>query len=314
MKHRRLRILGAAVATAAVLVGCTDARKERLEGARRALAALPDVEVVGNDPAGVLTLRSRSTGATTTVDLGAKSAPAPAPLGAAAASGDAAGDATGAAGSAAASAAAAAPGDAAADASEASGAPASAGTPAAAEGAAAPGEVATAATVAAANANAPTVVRDPQGRVQVIQGSGFRIERAAGAAAPGNAGNAARTRPGTAPAAGERQRQTVPVVCGAGETRTLQGVEIDVPGAGVVAERGCNLTIANVRVRSGGWGLVVNPGATVRIDDSLVEGRTGALDLYPGGNLSAWATTFRGALGRPANAPQFVDRGGNSWQ
>jgi len=84
--------------------------------------------------------------------------------------------------------------------------------------------------------------------------------------------------------------------------------------AGIVAERGCNLSVANVRVRSGGWGLVVNPGASVRIDDSVIEGRSGALDLYPGATLSAWATTFRGALGRPATAPQFVDRGGNTWQ
>ena len=52
-------------------------------------------------------------------------------------------------------------------------------------------------------------------------------------------------------------------------------------------------------------------GATVRIASSLVEGQTGAVDIYPGAALSAWATTFRGAFSRPAAAGEFVDRGGN---
>ncbi len=174
---------------------------------------------------------------------------------------------------------------------------------------------------AATGPDGAIVVRDRQGRVQKIQGSGFSIERTASgrseagerAALPG-----ANARPNAAAseepaAAGTRRRLDVPFVCGPDQSRSLQGVEVVVSGAGIVAERGCTLTLANVRVRSGGWGLVVNPGAKVRIDDSLIEGRTGALDLHPGGSLSAWATTFRGALGRPVAPPQFVDRGGNTW-
>jgi hypothetical protein len=309
MKQRNWRNLGATVAIGATLLaGCKDAREDRFEGARRALAAVPDLELVSSDAAaGVLTVRSRSTGDVTTIDLGAEGP----------AAGQAKDGAAAAGSSATATAATAAAGpNATGGEPDAVAAPGTAAAAAAEGTAAAPGgETATAATVAAASAGAPVVVRDPQGRVQVIEGSGFRIERTPAPAAARAVGQAVSVAPGAGVAAdGELRRVTVPVVCAAGETRSLQGVLVDVPGAGIVAERGCSLSVANVRVRSGGWGLVVNPGATVRVDDSVIEGRTGALDLYPGASLSAWATTFRGPLGRPVGAPQFVDRGGNRWQ
>ncbi|MEZ5486206.1 MAG: hypothetical protein R3E75_00985 [Steroidobacteraceae bacterium] len=313
MKNQRIwRTLGAGIVAGTILLtACADRREERLEGALRTLSALPDLELVSTDvAAGVLTVRSRSSGAVTTIDLGAKSS-----VRAIDRSGQLAGTAPAV--------------EPAAD------EPAGTEVAAAATDLARPGEYATpfvdaadlsgtdtepaAAEPATGNpAAAAVVVRDRQGRVQVIEGSGFRIERAPGSARTAGTNQApvaARTAAtGGIPAAGARQRLSVPVVCGAGETRSLQGVVLDVPGAGIVAERGCTLTIANVQVRSGDWGLVVNPGASVRIDDSVIEGRTGALDLHPGASLSAWATTFRGALGRPVEPPTFVDRGDNRWQ
>ncbi len=318
MNRRTSRFLGLAVTAGVVLTGCSDARQQRLEGAQRALAALPDVEIVQRDAtAGVLTVRSRSTGVVSTIDVMSKSTPvrgaAAGPVGRPASDAASAGESAGSDAVPAGS-----------DPGAGTLAAGTAATPDAEPGAPGAGSDGVAAVTGGKSATVPlaamaTVVRDPQGRVQRIEGSGFSIERAPGAARasgadrPPMAGamSAATT---TVASAGERRRLTVPFVCGAGEARTLQGVELDVPGAGIVAERGCTLTLANVRVRSGGWGLVVNPGATVRIDDSLVEGRTGALDLHPGASLSAWATTFRGALGRPAATPQFVDRGGNAWE
>ena len=322
MKASHGRTWGVALAaTAALLGGCKDARKDRLEGAERALSALPDVEVVATDAdAGVLKVRSRSSGEVTVIDLGTAATSgrgAPAMAAATTASGKA-GDDAGTAGSAAASTAAGTPVAADLPGGAAAGPPATLpAEPGTAAAPLPPGSVATPDTVAAAAASAPVVVRDPQGRVQVIEGSGFRIERAPSPRGAGSANRSTGAAAGGAAgatASGELRRVGTPVVCGTGETRSLQGLLIDVPGAGIVAERGCNLTLANVRVRSGGWGLVVNPGASVRIDDSVIEGRSGALDLYPGATLSAWATSFRGALGRPATAPQFVDRGGNTWQ
>jgi hypothetical protein len=318
MVSRKLKIVGVALfASAAALAGCTDVRKERLEGAQQALAALPDLEVVSSDAAaGRITVRSRITGALSTIDLQRGTAAAPSVAaatagpgtGSASGSGDGAGDASTAG---AAKTGASAPGTAA----DASAAPPLAARPGESLPAGTQATVTDASSGRAVTTGLPlaapaNIVRDPQGRVQRIEGSGFSIERTVAAA------GTSRTAPSAAaaaPAGGERRRLNVPLVCGAGETRSLQGVELDVPGAGIVAERGCTLTLANVRVRAGGWGLVVNPGATVRIDDSLVEGRTGALDLHPGGSLSAWATAFRGPLGRPVSTPQFVDRGGNSW-
>ena len=290
------------------MASCSDARKARLEGAQRALAALPDIEVVSSDAAtGRLTVRSRRTGATTTVDLESASATAPRLAAQSATTRTADRDPNAGGIGSPAVQPPAVPGSGEPDATLAAG---TAATPL--DPAGAPGGATADSTAAAAGA---TVVRDPQGRVSKIEGSGFSIERSAASARATTPLVTAAATP--APLAkdrlAERRRISVPFVCGAGESRALQGVDLDVPGAGIVAERGCTLTVANVRVRAGGWGLVVNPGATVRIDDSLVEGRTGALDLYPGGSLSAWATTFRGALGRPVATPQFVDRGGNAW-
>jgi hypothetical protein len=312
MNCRNLRRLGVTVvASGALLLGCTDAREQRLEGAQRALSALPDVEIIGSDASsGVLTVRSRNTGVMSTIDISGNTPREPPD---AAIAGNAAASAAASAepssgGGLPTQAGAPAPGDARTGVSAETEVVAETGTAAAAGTAGSPAGLPTAAM-------APRIVRDPQGRVQRIEGSGFSIERAP--ATPGTAMLPA-TAGAIAPAAGTgsavQRRITVPIVCGAGETRALQGVELDVPGAGIVAERGCTLALANVRIRAGGWGLVVNPGASVRIDDSLVEGRTGALDLHPGGSLSAWATTFRGALGRPVDRPQFVDRGGNAWE
>lgn len=313
MNSRTLRMVGIGILSAGALAaGCTDARKERLEGAQRALAAMPDVEVVSSDAAaGRITVRSRVTGSLSTIDLQAGTAAAPSVAPAATP------DATGSAAPPVADDVVPTVGAAAREPGDLSEARPEAGATVAAGTAAAPSASELPDADAAPIAATATVVRDPQGRVQKMEGSGFSIERAppaagnARAAASSGAAGATPAEPGTAP--GERRRVNTPFVCGAGENRVLQGVELDVPGAGIVAGQGCSLTIANVRVRAGGWGLVVNPGATVRIDDSLVQGRTGALDLYPGGSLSAWATTFRGALGRPIASPQFVDRGGNSW-
>ncbi len=315
------------LALAAALAACTDARQERLEGAQRALAALPDVEVIRSDAAaGQIVVRSRLTGTTTTIDV--ESSVPGAPSVASGSSAGAGGDTgTGDPGRDALARGQAAAGDMASTSGEFSSSVPSGGSmadgdaPALTAGTAAAAAPADAADAAPLSAQA-TVIRDGQGRVSRIEGSGFSIERStgpSGATVPAGtpATRSAAAAPGSTPTGGtvvERRRVSTPIVCGAGETRALQGVDLDVPGAGIVAERGCTLTIANARVRAGGWGIVVNPGANVRIDDSLIEGRTGALDLYPGGSLSAWATTFRGALGRPVATPQFVDRGGNTWE
>jgi hypothetical protein len=288
-------------------------RAERLEGARRSLAAIPDVEVLAYDTAsGVITIRSRSGGGVSRIELDAPlpaapmtsiaprpatqssvmppSTPSPQP-GEAATSRNEGADSQR---------------DATADASRAAAAP---GGPPATD--VATPDAATGVPQPDAAPLSPTVTRDRAGRVARIEGPGFSVERSAAATRDRTAAPVvAAPPPGTA-GASARTRQLVPIVCTDGEQRSVESIEIVVPGAGIVAERGCTLQLSNVLVRAGGWGLVVNAGAKVRIDSSLVEGQTGAVDIYPGAMLSAWATTFRGAFSRPTAAGEFIDRGGN---
>ena len=264
---------------------------DRVAGAQRALAAMPDVEVVAVDTTRELvTIRRRGSGELSVIDLKTQQ-----PLQSLQ--------------PAAAVAAAAAP---------------AVSEPAAASEPVADADAAVAATDSAAAEPTlvnPAIQRDPSGRVARIEGPGFSLQRVGSGSAP-------RTRTGDAIRLASRadstasegkgdlnvRRRLDAVVCGAGERIEINGAEIQSTAAGVVASQGCELTLSNSRVLAGGWGLVVNPGARVRLDNSVIEGRTGALDLYPGANLAAWASTFRGAIGRPLTIPDFRDLGGNTFE
>jgi hypothetical protein len=292
-------------------------RAERLEGARRSLAAIPDVEVLAYDTAtGVITIRSRSGGGVSRIEL---DSPLPAnPTASMSQRPATQSSATSPAAPASPPSAPAASQNESEDSQRDSTADASSG--AAAPAGPLPTDAATVATTTAATMTAPqpdaaplapTVTRDRAGRVARIEGPGFSVERSGTATRDRTAAAAVAAAPANATGATARTRQLKPIVCADGERRSVESVEIIVPGAGIVAERGCTLQLSNVLVRAGGWGLVVNDGARVRIDSSLVEGQTGAVDIYPGAILSAWTTTFRGAFSRPAAAGEFVDRGGN---
>ena len=296
---RKLAVPSGALLVLSALAACTDSGEQRLDAARRALASQPDVEIVNSDAGtGLITIRSRASGAVSVVDLNARPSSTSSPTAAPAAT------------PAAAPAWEVAPSTATATAIVV---PAAEVAEPAAVTPAAPPDNNSAARVPAA---AAVITRDSSGRVARLEGPGFSVQRVPNtrAAQPqrgpdtyGSSGG--RT---TDLAAGPRRRLTAPVVCGAG-AQVVENVDIDVPGAGIVAERGCKLRVTNVRLRAGGWGLVVNPGASVSVDSSLIEGKSGALDLYPGAVLSAWGSTFRGTLGRPMTAAEYVDRGGNFW-
>jgi hypothetical protein len=285
MNFRPLWLPGLAFALAVVAGGCGDPHRERLEGARRALAAVPDLEILGADAAsGILTVRSRSTRAISVINVeaGTDASPAPAP--------------------APAPVEHAAPPPA-TPASTANGRPSEAEQSPASS---------TAADAGVTAPTAPVVTRDRSGGVARIEGPGFSVERLAPGKAGGAAGTARSATSSATPA--ELVRSDRAIVCAAGETKSVENIDINVPGAAIVARRGCQLQLSHVQVHAGGWGLVIEQGAEVRMDDSVIQGRTGALDLEPGGSLSAWASAFQGALSRPLQGPEFVDRGGNTFQ
>lgn len=299
----RLPATATMVLVAIAAIGCSDVRKERVEAARIALDSLPDTEVVSADArTGLVTIRSRATGEVAVIDVMRAGGARPAWE---VRSSDAGGSPVPPAGDATARAAASqerapeaavpASGDAVATAATAGEAPQEP------------------ATTSSRRPLAAVVTRDGTGRIERLEGPGFSVARTGGEPVAAAAAT---------PADGDRQsgsptsttrRVTTAIVCGPGERRELQNVELDVPGAGIVAQPGCDLRIANARVRAGGWGLVVASGASVRLDSTVIEGSTGSVDLAPGGTLSAWASTFRGAGGPPTAAGGYIDRGGNAW-
>ena len=298
---RKLAVPSGALLLLSALAACTDAGEQRLDAARRALASQPDIEILNSDAGtGLITIRSRASGAVSVVDLNvrpATSSPPVAPV----------------ATPVAAPAWEVTPPTRTATTVVVPAAEVAAPASPAAATLAGPPDHNSATRVQAA---AAVVTRDSSGRVARLEGPGFSVQRVPTlrAAQPqrgpdtyGSSGG--RT---TDSAVGPRRRLTAPIVCGAG-AQVVENVDIDVPGAGIVAERGCKLRVTNVRLRAGGWGLVVNPGASVSVDSSLIEGKSGALDLYPGAVLSAGGSTCRGTLGRPMTAAEYVDRGGNFW-
>ncbi len=293
----RVRAALTGLMLATLIAACTDGRKERTEGARRALAAQPDIEIVGTDDRkGQVTVRSRTTGQVAVIDVAAASATAK-PAWDVAAGSSAPPGAT----SAADSVAPPSPATATASAEPPMEPPASPDARPASPGA----------------ARAPLVTRDSTGRIARLEGPGFSVTRlpgTPGASAKATDAAAVNDAPADSQRGAQRRRVERSIVCGPNQRLTIEDTDIEVTGAGIVAERGCDLRIANSRVVAGGWGLVINPGATVRIDASLIEGRTGSLDAYAGGTLSAWGSTFKGASSRPMTASaDFIDRGGNVW-
>ncbi len=289
----RVRAALAGLMLATLVAACTDGREERTEGARRALAAQPDIEIISTDQRKAqVTVRSRTTGQLSVIDVAAESAAAKPAWDVAAGSSAPSGD-------------------------NGSTSPSPTAPAASAAAPAEPAEAGADERPAQASARAPLVTRDSTGRVARLEGPGFSVTRLSGAAAgspTATNGAAATDGPAGAQPGEQRRRVQRSVVCGPNQRLTIEATDIDVTGAGIVAERGCDLRISNSRVIAGGWGLVINPGATVRIDASLIEGRTGSLDAYAGGTLSAWGSTFKGATSRPmSGSADFVDRGGNIW-
>ncbi|MEZ5500435.1 MAG: hypothetical protein R3E77_13525 [Steroidobacteraceae bacterium] len=151
----------------------------------------------------------------------------------------------------------------------------------------------------------------------VIEGPGFRIEKLPRSATNANAG-VQRVGPGTS--AGEsrddqgRLLRSEPIVCRSGEYLKVDALRLTVPSAAVVAQRGCTIRISNTVINAGGFAIVAQSGSDVTVESSSVTGTTGALEMAAGARVAAWASTFAGAVSRPAGNTGFSDRGGNVWQ
>jgi hypothetical protein len=138
---------------------------------------------------------------------------------------------------------------------------------------------------------------------RVIEGPGFKIERLK--PTPDSRGTAAATRTiGNGP-----MNQTV--FCRAGEDLLVTGMTLVTAGTGIVAQRGCHLRVVDSRVNAGGVALIVEPGASVELQNSALTSRAGSVEAAPNARLAALGVSFAGPA--TLTGAEYLDRGGNLW-
>ncbi len=138
---------------------------------------------------------------------------------------------------------------------------------------------------------------------RVIEGPGFKIERLQPAA--NSRGNAAATRViGNGP-----MNQTV--FCRAGEDLLVTGMNLVTGGTGIVAQRGCHLRMVDSQVNAGGVALIVEAGASVELQNSVLISRVGSVEAAPDARLAALGVSFAGPA--TLTGAEYLDRGGNLW-
>lgn len=304
LRPSALRIQGLTII--AVLLACTletsgcqgrqgSAVADRLAAASQALAATGDYEIVATDPQrGLLTVRSRQTGGLQVIDL---SVPATATTGAPNSPAEA--SVSGATHAPALSVnPAVEAGTAKLDAAQPDSAQVAA--PAALPGAAEPSEPSNAAPVTETRrgeaANGPGVL---------VRGPNILIERAGKPPPPQS----------SAPGQPTLMRGTAmnhALICRGDQHLRLQQMRIQSQSAGIVLQSGCQLELVDSEVHAGDVALIVNSGATLRIENSIVRGCKGSVQANGSAHVASWASTFTGP--KQFDAAQFDDQGGNVWQ
>ncbi|MBV8854007.1 MAG: hypothetical protein JOY91_11430 [Sinobacteraceae bacterium] len=302
---------------------------DRMGWARAALERNAAIAVVAADAqAGTFTVRVKETGELRIVPLdqlvaGPVGTVGPVPTGARRGNGITAGNSAEAANTAAAAGAAGA-----ADSTESAHTPeptnptaadntasdtVSGGTPAPSE-LASPGESARAANQQPANSGtavqpvagprATSAASAPAGQV-LASGPGYTIK--ASGARGGDAGaTAVRTARGI-----PLERLHDPIICQGARLLHIDNRNLQFDGDAISAENGCEIHITNSHIRAGGVGVQAR-AANVYVENSDIEGESGAIDAAQGAQIYAEASRFKG-LTRRQQASDFHDLGGNVW-
>lgn len=139
----------------------------------------------------------------------------------------------------------------------------------------------------------------------LVNGPGIHIERAQG---PAHSAASAHSEP-------KRLRNVIldhGLICGAGEYLELTNVTLTTPSAGIVLQSGCRLALIDSEIRSADVAIIVNAGAGLQIENSIVRGRSASIQAAPSTQVRSWASTFIGP--RAIDDADYVDRGGNVWE
>lgn len=151
------------------------------------------------------------------------------------------------------------------------------------------------------------------GRV-IASGPGYSIA----AVNPGTAGTsgaaAAAAEPDNATEAGAARNLPAehrhdPLICQGARLLHIDNRNLVFDGDAVSVEDGCELHITNSSISAHGIGIAVR-GASVHIDNSIIQGAAGAVDASDGAQVYARSSVFKGLIRRNDTAA-FHDLGGN---
>jgi len=166
-----------------------------------------------------------------------------------------------------------------------------------------------------------SVVRDSTsagsrgGRV-VASGPGYSITRvspsSAAAGGGGAVGSAAESESSTDAGAARNlpvEHRHEPLICQGARLLHIDNRNLAFDGNAVSVEKGCELHITNSSITAHGIGIAAR-GASVHIDNSVIEGSGGAVDASDGAQVYARSSVFKGLIRRNDTAA-FHDLGGN---
>ncbi len=107
------------------------------------------------------------------------------------------------------------------------------------------------------------------------------------------------------------ERRDDPIICQGARFLRIDGRNLEFAGDAISAESGCELHITNSRIAARGVGVSAH-AANVYIENSSIEGQTGAIAASDGAQVYAEASSIRG-VNRGLTTESLHDLGGNVW-
>ena len=102
-----------------------------------------------------------------------------------------------------------------------------------------------------------------------------------------------------------------PIICQGSRLLHIDNRNLEFDGDAVSAEDGCEIHITNTHISAKGIGVQAR-AANVYLENSEIEGESGAIDASDGAQVYAESSRFKGLTRRLA-ASDFHDLGGNVW-
>jgi hypothetical protein len=102
-----------------------------------------------------------------------------------------------------------------------------------------------------------------------------------------------------------------PIICQGQRFLRIDSRNLEFAGDAISAEDGCELHITNSRIAAHGIGVSAH-AANVYIENSSIEGQTGAIAASAGAQVYAEASSIRG-VNRGLTTESLHDLGGNVW-